>query len=274
MNLQDTEINTPVIHEHTSDALTVPQVDRAVEAEGQALPTQGHSASNLVDDFVVACRDFVGAIRADRRDATRMSVTDHFVDPNELRAKSREEHGARIDRLHEELLFLAHLAGCRTDVSGVLETIRYWLDAFERWSYASIEAHQRYNGSPLDEARTQFNAELNKLARYRTTLREAIKPSDTVSHTTATTHDRPRPSHERAYCSYLWACSECSDLADEPDDSVYDWLREHGPSEYELPSKESWKRYLRSGRALYGTQKHHRRTGRRLGRSVVEQHAL
>lgn len=279
MHPHDTEINTPVIHEHTSDARAVPQVDRAAGAEGQALPTQGHCASNLVDDFVVACRDFVRAIRADRLDATRMSATDHFVDPNELRAKSREEHGARIDQLHEQLLLLAHQAGYLTEVSRVLETIRYWLDAFEDWSYAPIEAHQRYrrerhNGSPLNGARTQLSAELNKLARYRTILSEAVKPSDTVGQATTTTHDSLGPSQEKAYCSYLWACSECSALAGKVDDDVYEWLLENGPAEYELPSRETWKRYLRDGRKWHGTQKHQRRSGRPHGRSVVRQCTL
>lgn len=81
MHPHDTEINTPVIHEHTSEARTVPQVDRAVEAEGQALPTQGHCASNPVDDFV-ADRDHPKvATRAKRKTTTpaEPSVVDKFA---------------------------------------------------------------------------------------------------------------------------------------------------------------------------------------------------
>ncbi len=81
MNPQDTANNTPVIHEHTSDARTVPQVDRAVEAEGQALPTQGHCASNPVDDFM-ADRDHPKvATRAKRKTTTpaEPSAVDKFA---------------------------------------------------------------------------------------------------------------------------------------------------------------------------------------------------
>ncbi len=279
MHPHDTAINTPVIHERTSDARAIPQVDVAAGAEGQAFPTQGYCASNPVDDFVMACRDFVWVIRVDRQLATLMAAAGHFVDPAALRAKSREEHGARIDRLHKELLHRADQAGCHTEVRRVLETIRYCLDAFEDWSYAPIEADQRYrrephNDRPLDKAQTQLNTELNNLAHYRTVLSKAAKFSDIVSQATSTTHDRLRPSQRKAYWSYESACSECPDLAGKHDDDVYDWLCEHGPSEYELPSRESWKRYLRAGRALLGTQKNQRRSGRDLGRSVVRQHDL
>ncbi len=280
MHPHDTAINTPVIHERTSDARAIPQVDVAAGAEGQAFPTQGYCASNPVDDFVVACRDFVWAIRVDRQLATLMAAADHFVDRAELRAKSREEHGARIDRLHKELLHRADQAGCHTEVRRVLETIRYCLEAFEDWSYAPIEADQRYrrephNGRPLDKAQTQLNSELNiLLAHYRTIPSEAVKSSDTVSQATATTHDSLPPSKEKAYWSYESACSECPDLEDKSDDDVYDWLHEHGPPEYELPRKETWKRYLRAGRKLNRNQKHQRRSGRHLGRSVVRQHDL
>lgn len=279
MHPHDTAINTPVIHERTSDARAIPQVDVAAGAEGQAFPTQGYCASYPVDDFMMACRDFVWAIRVDRQLATLMSATDHFVDWAELRAKSREEHGARIDRLHEELLHRADQAGCHTEVRRVLETIRYCLEAFEDWSYAPIEADQRYrrephNGRPLDKAQTQLNTELNNLAHYRPILSEAVKSSDTVSQATATTHDSLPPSKEKAYWSYESACRACPDLEGKHDDDVYEWLREHGPSKYELPSIETWKRYLRAGRKLRGTQKHQCRSGRHYGRSVVREHDL
>ncbi len=85
MKPQDKVNNTPVIHEHTSDARTVPQVDRAVEAEGQALPTQGHSASNPVNDLVMPHRDFEQAIRADLLPAS----------PNERNLLTEEDAAAK-----------------------------------------------------------------------------------------------------------------------------------------------------------------------------------
>ena len=81
MHLHDTEINTRMIHEHTSDARTIPQVDEAAGTEGQALPTQGQCVSNPVDDFV-ADRDHPKvATRAKRKTTTpaEPSVVDKFA---------------------------------------------------------------------------------------------------------------------------------------------------------------------------------------------------
>ena len=49
---------------------------------------------------------------------------------------------------------------------------------------------------------------------------------------------------------------------------AYEWLREHRPPEYELPSFETWQRYVREGRRLRGTQKNSPRAGR-IGRSLA-----
>lgn len=80
------------------------------------------------------------------------------------------------------------------------------------------------------------------------------------------------PRHiEIAYRAYEYATS-CLD-GEPTDDHVYDWLRDSGSAEYDPPSRETWKRYVREYRRLTGQNKRHRRTGRS-GRSVVRQEDL
>lgn len=70
----------------------------------------------------------------------------------------------------------------------------------------------------------------------------------------------------KAYHSYDIAAQQFG--SPPTDRQAYDWLREHGPSEYKLPSFETWQRYVRKGREHYDTRKHERRTGR-TGRSIT-----
>jgi hypothetical protein len=72
-----------------------------------------------------------------------------------------------------------------------------------------------------------------------------------------------------AYHSYEYATSEKPTLAEAKDDDVYDWLKENAFPEYELPSRETWKRYVRHGRKADNKQKNIPRTGR-TGRSIVK----
>ncbi len=79
-------------------------------------------------------------------------------------------------------------------------------------------------------------------------------------------------SQRLAYQSYQYAINQNQDLPEANDNDVYNWLKENGFSEddsYELPSLETWKRYLRYGRKAHGTQKNTRRKGR-TGRSIVK----
>ncbi len=74
----------------------------------------------------------------------------------------------------------------------------------------------------------------------------------------------------QAYESYEYAMSQKPELADKTDDDVYNWLKEAGLPEYELPeSCETWKRYVRHGRWVNGTQKTSPRKGR-TGRSITK----
>lgn len=71
-----------------------------------------------------------------------------------------------------------------------------------------------------------------------------------------------------AYQSYDDAITQEPKLADATDKEVYDWLKENGPPDYELPSCETWKRQVRAGRKHHGTQKNTLRAGR-TSKSIV-----
>lgn len=49
---------------------------------------------------------------------------------------------------------------------------------------------------------------------------------------------------------------------------AYEWLKENGPEDYQLPDFATWVRYVRGGRAFYSQQKNQPRAGR-TGRSIV-----
>lgn len=86
------------------------------------------------------------------------------------------------------------------------------------------------------------------------------------------TDDGLTKSQRLAYESYTYAITQKSALAEANDNDVYNWLKENGFSEddsYELPSLETWKRHVRSGRKAYGTQKNTPRKVR-TGRSIVK----
>ncbi len=72
-----------------------------------------------------------------------------------------------------------------------------------------------------------------------------------------------------AYQSYYYAITQKPELADTKDDETYDWLKENGPPDYELPSCETWKRQVRAGRKRHGTQKNTLRAGRS-GHSIAQ----
>ena len=83
-----------------------------------------------------------------------------------------------------------------------------------------------------------------------------------------------RPSILKAYLSYKRGERDVSDNA--TDREVYEWLKENDPDwkidalfGYELPSFQTWGRYVRKGRRLRGEQKNHPRAGRQQSGSSV-----
>jgi hypothetical protein len=80
-----------------------------------------------------------------------------------------------------------------------------------------------------------------------------------------------KPSREKAYRLFQWAMEQNPDL--KTDREVYDWLQDRPdfPKEFEeLPSFQSWAKYLRDARAHYGDHKHTPRRNKAIsGKSVV-----
>jgi hypothetical protein len=80
--------------------------------------------------------------------------------------------------------------------------------------------------------------------------------------------DRPPRAAELAYRSYKIA--EHNVGTGITDQMAYAWLRENGHPDYDLPSFDTWARYLRIARPHYDDQKNQSRRGRS-GRSTVRQ---
>lgn len=86
-------------------------------------------------------------------------------------------------------------------------------------------------------------------------------------------------SISNAYRSFEYACRQSGGHLSDRD--AYNYLEENGVDEsdphcgdlesYELPSIETWGRYLRDGRRAYGTQKNRRRLTSTGSRSVIRQ---
>ena len=62
------------------------------------------------------------------------------------------------------------------------------------------------------------------------------------------------PRYESAYQSYEHASRKLPPEK-QTDQEAYEFLKEYGMPEYELPAYETWERYVREGRGFYGTQK-------------------
>lgn len=175
---------------------------------------------------------------------------------------------------------------------------------FEKWSWDSLKGLVRDDGF-IQVGRTcliellwsgqeegyeptgKYEVECLKLVRAAWARREAEKylmnrPTEEERHNkpmeqpakesiqkeTPQNDDGLSRAERLAYQSYEYAISQRSALAEAKDDDVYDWLREHRNTDYGLPSRETWKRYVRQGRWAYGTRKNNPRKGR-TGRSIV-----
>ncbi len=112
----------------------------------------------------------------------------------------------------------------------------------------------------------------NLLAKKLRTIAEMAREDLPLEKPREVTDDGLTKSQRLAYQSYQDAINQNPDIAEANDNDVYNWLKENGFSEddsYELPSPETWKRYIRSGRKAHGTQKNTPRKGR-AGRSIVK----
>lgn len=95
-------------------------------------------------------------------------------------------------------------------------------------------------------------------------------PSCPDAETIAGEANKPKlsPSRSTALKQFLSACSQNAALVGATDREVYDWIRENCNVE-DLPSFETWGRYLRDAKAAYGLSKNTSRNGRQRGRSIV-----
>lgn len=60
-----------------------------------------------------------------------------------------------------------------------------------------------------------------------------------------------KPTLEMAYRAYQSAAGHFD--REPTDQKAYDWLKENGLAEYDLPSFDTWQRYVRKARRFYGT---------------------
>ncbi|MGH2272694.1 hypothetical protein ACQ9LF_12920 [Anaerohalosphaeraceae bacterium U12dextr] len=75
------------------------------------------------------------------------------------------------------------------------------------------------------------------------------------------------PADEKAYQSY---CIAEQSLGKCTDKEAYEWLEEHGDPDYELPSFDTWHKYVRNGRKYHNTNKNTRRAGRKTSAPSVK----
>lgn len=120
--------------------------------------------------------------------------------------------------------------------------------ALQQKHIESLEADKRYLQDALGKSIT--NSPQKNI--------DAVNDDDKVSALT--------PSQQTAYQSCQFAESKIGKCTDR---EAYDWLREEGPQEYDLPAFDTWRRYVRAGRKLHGAQKNTSRKGR-IGRSVIK----
>jgi len=72
---------------------------------------------------------------------------------------------------------------------------------------------------------------------------------------------------EKAYQSY---CLAEQTLGKCTDKEAYNWLKENGDPEYDLPSLKSWEKYVRNGRKHHKTNKNTPRAGRKTSATSVK----
>lgn len=101
---------------------------------------------------------------------------------------------------------------------------------------------------------------------------QAVTPAATDAHDEqghAATQVTPslRPSVEKAYRQYLFAAERLG--PDVTDRDAYDWLEKHPDGDDELPSFDTWSKYVRTARKAHGQPKNQPRNGREPGRSIV-----
>lgn len=105
----------------------------------------------------------------------------------------------------------------------------------------------------------------NLLAKKLRTIAEMAREDLPLEKPQKITDDGLTRSQRLAYQSCQYAINQNPNLAEASDNDVYNWLKDNGFSEddsHKLPSRETWKRYVRHGRKADNKQKSIPRTGR------------
>jgi hypothetical protein len=98
---------------------------------------------------------------------------------------------------------------------------------------------------------------------------EADKPGDTSDGDESAAIPKLAPSRQKAFGQFRWAIEQNAALDGAADRDVYDWLTEHLDDGEQLPTFETWGRYLREARAAADARKNTSRGGRCAGRSIA-----
>ncbi|MGC1276397.1 MAG: hypothetical protein WBC44_22060 [Planctomycetaceae bacterium] len=151
-----------------------------------------------------------------------------------------------------------------------------WHSALEDLARASVAAIDLLLSLPEDggssDAPTATNDSVPADDAPKAAANGDAKPKATVNETTAGT--ALKPAEERAWQAYKLAESKWDAAGGRmTDEAAWDWLKEHGPDEYDPPGFETFGRYVRAGRAAHGAGVNHPRAGR-TGRSIVGAHDL
>jgi len=119
------------------------------------------------------------------------------------------------------------------------------------------------------ELRVIQSAATKELQRLRDAVANTEPPTATPDGTEPDVDDDRKLSEraDKAYQSFQLAENRCEGQL--TDREAYDWLKENGPADYDLPDEfTTWQRYVREGRNHFKTQKNLPRRGRE-GRSLV-----
>lgn len=151
---------------------------------------------------------------------------------------------------------------------GIEDEIRDWIGGM--WlSVTESMAQSRNNPRPEVEEGTLVVSQsgmvsilLNTARSFARQVRDAISVGERTSSNPNSQPKRLSKCEEAAYQSYQVAVGRIGVETEPTDQQAFDWLKEHGPPDYELPdSFHTWQKYVRTGRRYYGTQKRGKRGG-------------
>lgn len=172
----------------------------------------------------------------------RKSVHETVTKQSNYKVLLHRSNGSKIVNRSEPIQITVHPTVHRKDISDKVEKMETFLsDCVNNILHGEREAEKKPTEASGGETKPKTTQDVDGLTK----------------------------AERMAYQSYEHAISKKTELAEAKDDDVYNWLKENGLPDYELPSRDTWKRYVRQGRLTHGTQKTTQRKGR-TGRSIVK----